>query len=77
MEKTNNTITKYFAVPHETYAKVERAITMECTEETLDSLMKTVYEEYPNAIELTYEQAYELRDILKANVQFYNKVCKK
>lgn len=77
MEKTNNNVTKYFAVPHETYSKIERAITMECTEETLDSLMKTVYEDYPNAIELTYEQACELRDIIKANVQFYNKVCKK
>lgn len=77
MEKTNNTITKHFAVPHETYTKIEKEVTLECTEETLDQCMKTVYEEYPNAVELTYEQVCELRGILKANVQFYNKVCKK
>ena len=68
MENANNTITKYFAVPHETYTKIERAITAECSEETLDSLMRTVHKEYPNAIELTYEQACELRDILRANI---------
>lgn len=77
MEKPNSVITKYFAVPHKTYTKIEHAITVECTEETLDSFMKTVHEEYPNAVELTYEQACELRDIFRANIQFYNKVCKK
>lgn len=70
-------IEKYFVIPMGERCRIDKTATYsyKADDETADC--SGVYNSFPNAVEITKEQHEEICNILRSEIDFYNKIFEK